>query len=307
MKLIATGDMHLDGGKTPMCRTDDYYQAQVNKLQFIKELKEEYNAIHIDAGDILDRAVGKSPTEAIKTIELVLNNIDGMYGILGNHDMKNHSKSMVRESNIWIPIHQGNIIWVDGCLELSNNVFLHGFNFGDKLAHIENKKEGEVHIALYHGFVDEKVNTLIGGLVARDVVKEFGEDYDFIITADHHKPFTFKRKTCTLINTGSLMRTTIKQVDHKPCVWLIDTETKEYEQIFIPIEDASEVITTAHADMEKDRDERIEAFVTYAGNEYEVTNSFEDNMKNYLKEHNEVDTINDNVVKYINESMEGIA
>ena len=38
MKLIADGDLHLDGAKTPTCRTDDFYQAQVTALDFISSV-----------------------------------------------------------------------------------------------------------------------------------------------------------------------------------------------------------------------------------------------------------------------------
>lgn len=304
MKIVYTADWHLDPIKTPVCRLDDFKETQIRKIKFIEDFANEHEAMLLHGGDVVDRDNMKGGREALAFYRFLFSHLPVMWGIIGNHDLYMNTMDQLKMSMVSTMIDNNRYNVIEDSIEMEDcRIF--GYNHGSEIAEVP--VNDKVNIAVYHGFVDTKKNTLIEGHSARDLLNEFGHCYDFILTGDHHKPFVMERNGCTLINAGSIMRTTIKQVDHKPCVWLIDTETKEYEQIFIPIEDASEVITTAHADMEKDRDERIEAFVTYAGNEYEVTNSFEDNMKSYLKEHNEVDTINGNVVKYINNSMEGIA
>jgi predicted phosphodiesterase len=311
MKLLASGDMHLDGSKTPICRTDNYYQAQVTALEYVNHLTEKYNAKRIDAGDIVDRAVGQSVSEAIATIDLIRKNIDGLIAIAGNHCLKNKSLDYLDESIISVPIKYGNIIhvWKEPYLIPDSNVMVHGFNWGEEISHIseEERSDGNVHIGLYHGFVDERENTLIGGLVAEDIVHEFYKDYSFIITADHHKPFTYSYEGCTLINTGSLMRRTAIQIDFKPRVWLIDTETKEFEPLYLPIEDG--VISDKHLVIEKEREERIDSFVLTMDEEYELTDSFEKNVEAYIAENKynkEEDLmINPNMEKFINKALEG--
>jgi len=311
MTLLASGDMHLDGARVPICRTDDFYQAQVKALEYVNYLTEKYNAVRVDAGDITNVAVGKSVSDAVKTQNLILEYIDKLIAILGNHDLKNKSLDYIGESIIQTAITAGNIIHVIGKPYLipDSNVMIHGFNYGEEIAHLadEYKNDGNTHIVLYHGFVDERENTLIGGLVAKDIVHEFYGDYSFIITADHHKPFHYTYKGCTLINTGSLMRISANQIDYKPRVWKLDTKTKEFEPLYLPIED--NVISTEHLQVEKDRDERMESFVINMDEEYEITDIFEKNVKKYIiknkydKEDNIL--INRNVEKFINKSLEG--
>jgi len=309
MKIITSGDLHLDGAKTPSCRTDDFYQAQVVALDFISELLEEYNARHVCAGDILDRAVGKSVSEAVKSIDLLLQHLPQTDSILGNHDVKNRSLEYYKESTIYALISAGRINFIDKPFHIPNSdVVLHGFSYGQEITHLPEEYigDGNTHIALYHGFVDEKENALIGGLVAEDIVKEFYEDYTFIVTADHHKPFTHSYEGCTLINTGSLLRISASQKEFKPRVWLIDTETKKFEFIYMPIEEG--VISREHLDIQKDRDDRIESFVTSMDNEYEISDNFVKNMEKYIAENMENEEgilINKNVEKFIYKSMEG--
>lgn len=311
MKLIASGDMHLDGAKTPLCRTDDFYQAQVNALEHINELAKKHNAKRIDAGDIVDRAVGKSVSDAVKTENLIIKHIPELIAIVGNHCLKNKSLKYLDESIIHVPITAGNIIHVykEPYTIPDSGVMIHGFNWGENICEIDEKykDDGMTHIALYHGFVDEKVNTLIGGVVASEIVKEFHESYDFIVTADHHKPFTHTYKGCTLINVGSMMRLKANQIDYKPSVWLIDTETKEFEPLYLPIEEG--VISIDHLQLLKDRDERIESFVISMDETYESTAVYEENIKLYIaankKDGDSKILINKNVEKFVYKALEG--
>ena len=49
--LILTSDWHLRES-TPECRTDDFWEAQWKKIDFIKELSEKHGAFVFVAGDI---------------------------------------------------------------------------------------------------------------------------------------------------------------------------------------------------------------------------------------------------------------
>lgn len=301
MYIICSGDQHLDGARTPVNRKDDYVATQKRKMKFINDLVDKYDAIHLGAGDVLDVAVGQSVGDAVLTLNLINEVLRKFYTVLGNHDLRNKALEYLSTSIINVPIQEGRITHLNGPYELTEEVVLHGFNYGQQICHRDSKYDGKVNIAVYHGFVDQKENTLIGGVVAKDILEEFYQDYDFIITADHHKSFVEEYKGSVLINTGCLLRNTIKQIDHKPCVWLINTDTKEYEPIYIPIENSEDVISLERAEEVERREESIETFITYFGNAYEVTKSFTQNMIDYLKVNNKF--VKDGVEMEINSNV----
>jgi len=282
MKFIVSSDLHLDGAKVPLCRTDrDYFETQLNKVQFINEMCKKHNATHLCAGDVVDRAVGNSVSDAVHTLGLI-SHLKGMITITGNHDQKNRSVKFIEDSLIYHMFEIGHFKWLSDMITIDNTI-LYGYDYGKDIEHVQ-RVDGKMNIAIYHGFVDTKENKLIGGLVAKDILKEFYKDYDFIITGDHHKTFTEEYGGCVLINPGSLLRTTTTQIDHKPCVWLVDTDNGSYEPIYIPIEDSSKVISTDHIEERKARNERIDTFITYLESDMEALKSFDKNIDSYIIE-----------------------
>ena len=302
MKLIITGDMHLDGSKTPVCRTDNYYQTQVNKLQFIQTQMKKYNAIHIDGGDVLDRATGSGSADSLKSIKLLLDHLGEMYGVLGNHTMKFKNPKFIDESLISVLITTGQFKYIDHPIELEDNVVLFGFEFGSPITHIPEKywDDKYFNIAVYHGFVDEKPNPLIEGLVASDIVNEFCDDYNLIITADHHKPFVHVDHDCTLINTGSLMRTTINQIDYEPCIWLIDTVENSIKKIKVPI--IKDVISTEHKDKTEHKQLTMDSVIDVINGTKKGAIDYEGEIANLIKENKKI--MNDEIKVFIEKALE---
>ena len=52
---IITADIHLRES-TPICRTDNFFEALFNKIKFLKELKKQHKCKIIDGGDLFDSA-----------------------------------------------------------------------------------------------------------------------------------------------------------------------------------------------------------------------------------------------------------
>lgn len=307
MKIINTRDFHLDPVKTPICRTDDYLKTQIRKINFVKEQVKKYDAIWVDSGDLSDVGVGNSPSEAIIRANFFNEHLSHLYGVLGNHDQYGKNIALWEKCILSSPIKQGHITHLNspeyGPVVI-DDVVLHGFNYGQDIEHRSEEYDGMVNIAVYHGYVSKSADVHVSGLLSRDLLKEFYQDYDFILCGDNHTPFIDSYKGCTLINGGSILRTTIKQKDYKPHIHLIDTDTKEVVAIPVPIEDR--VISTEHAEEIKEREDRIDSFIMYLDNDYEVTKSFEDNMVGYLKANSvfvidgEEREINSNVKRFIN-------
>ena len=54
------------------------------------------------------------------------------------------------------------------------------------------------------------------------------------------------------------MRSKIDQGDHKPCIWVFDTETRKAEKVLIPVKPFKEVVNLERAEYEKEKNEKLE-------------------------------------------------
>ena len=92
---ILTSDWHLRED-TPICRTDDYWNAQWKKVNFISKLQEKYDCPVIHAGDLFDKWK-PSPWLLSTTISILPKKF---YTIFGQHDLPQHSLDLEHKSGI---------------------------------------------------------------------------------------------------------------------------------------------------------------------------------------------------------------
>ena len=97
MKFIFTSDIHLQED-APICRTDDYFNAQCKKLEWLKGIKEEHEAVILDAGDIFSKCY-PSHWLVSKAIQMLPK---GMITVPGNHDLPRHSLDLIDKSGLWV-------------------------------------------------------------------------------------------------------------------------------------------------------------------------------------------------------------
>lgn len=274
---ILTGDWHLQE-KTPMCRTDDYWKTQTRKVEFISDLQQKYGIPILHGGDLFDKwkASPRLESWAIKNLP------EMMYVVSGNHDQKNHNLDLMEDTSINVLKASGKIKLFGGKGEIliDYKEIVSFFSWGTKL-HQTKEIPGVTQIAVLHYF------TYMGetwpGNKAPHALKLLRDlySYDLILTSDNHIPFVVEEEGRLLVNPGSLMRTTTKQIDHKPRVYLYDAITNTVEPVYIPIEE--NVIDTSHIEKQQERDGRIDAFIKTVIDQEEVSFDFRDNVKNYFK------------------------
>jgi len=73
---------------------------------------------------------------------------------------------------------------------------------------------------------------------------------------------------------------TADQEDHKPRVYLWKAKTNEVEPVYFPID--KKAVSREHIDTVKDRDNRIDSFVSRLSDDYEVGLSFENNLTEFF-------------------------
>jgi DNA repair exonuclease SbcCD nuclease subunit len=252
----------------PICRTDDYLEAQRRKLSYIAMLARKYNIPIFNAGDLFD----KGNTSRFWEVQAI-NIFRGiqLYIIPGNHDLIGHSFENFHNSSIGV---------INAAFEKMNDVLVShpDFKYSGALEW-KNKK-----IAIIHEYVQvpKNRNDKIQGYSTKEIFNKLA-DYDLILIGDNHITFTVKNKETgqLLVNPGSMMRMTADQINHKPCVFLWCAETNTVEQVFLPIEE--DVIDVSHIDIQKAKEDRTNAFIERMNHEYELSLSFQGNMQEHLK------------------------
>lgn len=301
---ILTADWHLRDTQ-PKCRTDNYYETQWKKIEFIRKLQQEHNNCPIlVAGDIFDKAepslmcVGDA-IEYLPPYTIC---------IPGQHDLPKHSLENYNQCGLNIlskATDLETITGIGGCAFLEfDNMFISGFPWGKTLQGIDARSISKYKIALIHMLIQGRIeNNQHIPYDAYDInhkeVFNALSGYDLIVSGDNHKPFTCKnKKGQLLVNQGSLMRMTADQIDYKPRVYLWYAKTNSVEPVFLPIE--KNVITREYIEKQQEEDERMEKYKARLKAKIDIGMSFKDNMKMYLHKNK----IKDDVKKEIYNAMD---
>ena len=261
MKIIYCADLHLRAD-TPECRTDDFTSTMLSKFQFLLEYAKKISAQIYIAGDVghrpqwpnwlLAEVIGR-----IKESEVEIFAIPGQHDLPG-HELGNWQKSalgVLHSSKalqmIPVPLEQVHQVkWFDTVVGFTHQLV------------IENKKE----------WPDQKATT------AKRLLRS--NSCDVLISGDNHKPFTVEYKNKSLINVGSMMRTTAAQVDYVPHFVVHDLETGIIDYIAYPIEKG--VVSREHLEVAENAEKRLLTFVERLKDTWEAGMSFEQNMSSYI-------------------------
>jgi DNA repair exonuclease SbcCD nuclease subunit len=295
VSAILTADWHLRADK-PICRTDDFTEAMWVKIEFIFNLANKHNCPILIAGDLGHRSQWPNPLIE-KFISSINNSKVKIIAIPGQHDLPNHSLKLYRKSAVGILSEDKTIKLIGVALSKDDSLFLQlpsfdvfPFPYGLPIT-LEKEYDyndlGYKTIAMSHQMVIENKPLFPGQEDApkgHQLLKKFPE-YQLILTGDNHSPFTVstkipKHQGGILVNPGSMMRTTVDQIDHKPRVYLWSAETNEIEPVYLPIE--QNVISHRHMSV-VERNERTSAYVKRLKLGFKVGLDFKKNMEKHLK------------------------
>lgn len=299
MKLLITGDWHLDTQK-PENRTDDYFQTQYEKVKWIFSLASEKKCKAIlQPGDLFN---SHRANDFIKQyyIDLFLYNLTcvdrfpkiNFLTIFGQHDLRFHSSNrentplQVLDAARSLMILENKAIF---CNDDPTHLF-YGASWGEEIPEIaEINKEGYVHILLMHKLILEDTEGWEKNFLSVDNVFRFCK-HDIIVSGDNHlsfmaEKFSKTKSTRLLFNCGSLMRNRIDQKEHKPVVYIVDTEDMSYEAHYIPIKPFAEVMDVKKAEQRKERNEELESFVDKLSGDVNIEGlDFLRNLEAYMVE-----------------------
>lgn len=287
VRLLAVGDLHLR--KTvPALRTDDFLAEQKRKLDFIFQTAIGNDCgLIVFPGDVFDR-----PDAPHGLVEAAIREFRGSFDYLfvfGQHDLRYHTSDKqntplgVLVSALFPRAH---ILTPETAFEAAERplrVRFYGCSWGEPLP--EKLEKGVCNVVVMHRPIS---NVPLPWdhedfLLASDLVKKCKAD--LFITGDNHSQFIETYDGVPVVNMGSVMRMTTKQVEHKPALALIAIQPDKpirVKRIEIPVR--PDVFDMDQVEEKQAKDERIAAFVTGLKDTFNPEFRFLDNLRLAMKE-----------------------
>ena len=289
---MITGDWHLTN-KTPRNRIDDYPAEQFRKISWmIGECIQRDIKYILQPGDMFDsfNLPDELKSDYIQRWRSMFeSNGIKILTVPGQHDMRYHTSDL-RNTPMGVLEAAGAIEVAypkGGAYHVRNDsVCVYGVGWGQKIPEKLNDLSS-CNILLTHRMVINKK------LWEGQTDYQFGapllenHPFDLIVTGDNHQHLFFVNTEGNhnrfLINCGSLMRSSIDQIDHEPYVYIYNTESKDAKPIIVPVKPISEVMRVDEAQQEKERNEKLEAFVEGLRDESEIEGlDFIKNLDEYI-------------------------
>ena len=279
---VLTADLHLTSA-SPVSRTDNYIQAQGDKLKFLQALSRKNNYCPIlCAGDIFDHWKASPWLCAWAHLNLPEN----IVAIPGNHDLPMNNIEQYEKSALHLLEYVGGEMivlkneWAD---LLDTKVF--GVPFNCAIGDFNEPKDKKARrILMIHAMVweNKKPAWATAAYSAKELLDEYGDHFDLILTGDNHQSFVVDDGNSVLVNPGSMMRRTAEQEDFRPRCFLYYEEDNSVEPVYFPIEE--NVHDVSHLDKKKERDARREAYISKMKTAYSTSLSFQDNLQAFFAE-----------------------
>ena len=281
---IIMSDPHLRED-TPLCRTDNYIEAQTRKLKFLSDLQTKYTCPILNGGDLFDWWKA-SPWLLRYALKHIPDNV--MITIPGQHDLPNHSMLLYEKSGMSVLEQAGHITVLhdkNAFEHFKSHFTIFGVPYGmEPMKSIVGRIRNEHNVLILHQLCWHKEKPFPDSPAegnAISILKKY-PDMDLIITGDHHRSFAVGYRGRLLINPGSMMRMTADQIDFEPSCFLWYAEDNTFERVPYPIRKG--VVSREHIEKTELRDNRLEAFIEGLRSNVELGLSFEDNVNKYIAE-----------------------
>lgn len=284
--LILISDLHLRE-TAPVSRVDDYMEAQENKLKFLSELQSKNEKCPIlCAGDIFDYWKA-SPGLCAWAYNWLP---DDIITIPGNHDLPMHSMEEYKRSALYLMEKVGkirvlNMEHYEQTIQI-NGMEITGVPFGkiEEFSAMPRQKmyTGTRNILILHHLVfpSRPPHWAAHAYSGPELMEEF-EDFDLIITGDNHQSFVVQSGEDILVNPGSMMRMEAAQVEMEPKCYLYYAKENRVRAVNFPIE--KNVHNTDYLERVKDRENRIEAYISKINHGWEGGLSFTGNLNSFFE------------------------
>jgi len=304
-------DLHLRDDQ-PICRTDDYWKAQLEKLEFIvqdtNELVAEDGPLII-AGDLFDYW-RPSPLLIAETIRIMNKCGHKILAVAGQHDIPQHNLDLYPKTGLRV-LEEGGVITLlragsfmsFGKEEDAFKVY--GYCFGEEdRAGLTTFIGSPRTVGVFHFLTCLDKSPIPGVEIprAKNVLKKFPQ-FNLMIVGDNHQCFqAMLDDQHRLCSPGSMTRMEADQEDYEPQITLYYPGTNTVEWHPIPVK--AGVITRKHIERLQGKQEDIAKFVEGMKGSFDQTVSFERNLERYWKRNKIGQDLKEIVLKALEEETE---
>lgn len=272
---IAIGDVHLCS-KSPVCRVDNWYETQFNKLKQVADLCIQRNCSLVIAGDLYDRH--NCPHRLVADTNNCLYGVPQVRWVAGNHDLPYHSVQNYFDSPLAVTQGFGlSLPLVEEREVIFQSDYISGASWGQEVP--APRKDLPFNILVQHKMVWHKEplpfqapNSNVAELYNSDTYK----DYNLVITGDNHKTFVYRKDTRHIwINTGPIMRTSVAEREYQPSCWYYEVTEDSVNIERIPLKVDLAAVDRTEMYIDKLQDSIVSEFVTDISNRVTTKANFE--------------------------------
>lgn len=288
MNLLAVGDLHLRR-TGPALRMDDWFATQECKLDEIFQIAMNNDCACVAfPGDVFDRS--DAPYGLVEwAIRKFKSYRDLLYlFVYGQHDLRYHTSDkqntplgclvagLSSQAEVLVPCEAFSI--ADSQLRVN----FYGCSWGESLP--DKVEDGCVNVVVMHRPIslEPVMWNHPDFLLAKDLVKKCPAQ--LFITGDNHVQFVGKFKRGTVVNMGSVMRTTTAQMEHKPAVAIISLEKSIIDLKMVPLQIRKNVFDVEQVEKKQVKDEKIAEFVSGLRDGFNPELRFIDNLQAAAKD-----------------------
>ena len=277
---VIVGDPHIKY-TAPTFRKETYFEELKDKLNQINIIAKNNQARVITLGDFFNSYV-EDHFESI--MYEISDMIYGWFSLIGNHDCKN-TEGNLRGTSF-------GVLETVGYIRTEPPAFLDFYHYFKRETFPQPSKN---KIALIHDYIMPK------GTKENFEYKEcFENAYRLVFCGHYHYPFDITIGGTRYINPGSLMRSTVKelQLNRTPEVILFNDQSLDVRHIPLIVKSLVEVSNTEENKLDKTFESK---FVDMILNN-ELTNNDSNDIINLLKKNN----VESSIINYIDNKLKEI-
>ncbi len=255
MRIAFIGDPHITDSQ-PGNRTDNYYEALLNKLEFVCSVCEQKNIkFLVMPGDIFNKPVVSAGVMIDLHLLVRKYNVKPLV-IVGQHDLT--FRYLNKRTSAIVNLKRINTLQIlnkDGRF-LNDDTYISGLSYGETDETPAFNKNCKTNILVVHTQVAAKaIAPGVEFTTAKGLVKKYG-DFDLIIAGDYHYNYVRRFGQTIVVNAGILCRNSVTDVarDHKPFMYIYDCTNKILTHKEIPHKPAKEIFDLSKKSRIMERD-----------------------------------------------------
>lgn len=307
MRFLFTTDGHLSS-KRPVARKEktdeEYIENQLAKREQLFSYANDIHALIVDGGDFFQYwRMDNSYSLLIK-----LNKLFDKYKVkylsgIGNHDLPYHSLDNIEQSLMGLMVEMGMV-----SIKKEHKVgdcAIDIFHYSEQLVEKPTSSAKYKVAVIHENIFESSVPPYMSGYTAQQLA-ELMPNYDLFLCGHNHQQFVWDNGKQIVVNGGSTMRLTTKQMDYKPAFWeiAIDEDVAnptlrvgnisivKHEYVIKP-----DMISLAHL-----KDNKIETFVESTKDFAEgETFDFRKDVENEMEVRKTIDNVRDIVYDVMEE------